>query len=379
MKFMHLADLHLGKNVNGALMIEDQKYALDNILKILEDENIKTLLIAGDIYQSSIPSSSAIKVFDDFLTRCINLDIKILIISGNHDSADRLSFASNILKGSNIFISRKYEGEIEKVVLEDEYGEINFYLFPYIKPYDVKRYFNDIEINTYSDAVKAVIDSIDIDESKRNVILSHQFILNSETSESEEIYAGEAEAVSARLYEKFDYIALGHIHKKQSFLDGKLRYPGALLKYALSESGYNKSITIVDLKEKGDIEIIEKEIKYLRDMRVIRGKFDDIVDLSKEDNNKHDYIHIELLDENDIYQGLQRLRSIYPNILTYKYINQKIGENNLENINSMESENNPLELFEEFYFERMGESLSKNKKDIIKESIENIWSKDESD
>ncbi|MCT1795969.1 exonuclease SbcCD subunit D [Helcococcus kunzii] len=377
MKFMHLADLHLGKTVNGHSMIEDQKFALNNIINLLKEENIKTLVIAGDIYQNSVPSFDAINIFDEFITECKKNNITILIISGNHDSSDRLAFASDILGDSKIYISKPYNGEIEKISLEDEYGVFNFFLFPYVKPQDVKKYYKDIDANSYSDAVKAVIDSIEIDEDERNVIISHQYILNADRSESEEIYAGEAEAVSSLLYDKFDYTALGHIHKKQHFLKGKVRYPGALLKYASSESCYDKTITIVDLKEKNNLEITERRIDYLRDMRIIRGMFEEIVKNSKGDTHKDDYIHIELLDEDDIFEGLSRLRNIYPNILTFRYINNRIGENNLELIKSYENAKNPLELFEEFYYQRLGIELPEEKKELMKESIDRIWGKNE--
>lgn len=377
MKFMHLADLHLGKTVNGHSMIEDQKFALNNIINLLKEENIKTLVIAGDVYQNSVPSFDAINVFDEFITECKKNKITILLISGNHDSSDRLAFASDILGDSKIYISKPYNGEIEKISLDDEYGVVNFFLFPYVKPQDVKKYFKDIDANSYSDAVKGVIDSIEIDEDERNIIISHQYILNADRSESEEIYAGEAEAVSSLLYDKFDYTALGHIHKKQHFLNGKVRYPGALLKYASSESGYDKTITIVDLKEKDNLEITERRIEYLRDMRIIRGMFEEIVKNSKEDTHKDDYIHIELLDEGDIFEGLSRLRNIYPNILTFRYINNRIGENNLELIKSYENAKNPLELFEEFYYQRLGVELPEEKRELMKESIDRIWGKNE--
>lgn len=377
MKFMHLADLHLGKTVNGHSMIEDQKFALNNIINLLKEENIKTLVIAGDVYQNSVPSFDAINVFDEFITECKKNKITILIISGNHDSSDRLAFASDILGDSKIYISKPYNGEIKKISLDDEYGVVNFFLFPYVKPQDVKKYFKDIDANSYSDAVKGVIDSIEIDEDERNIIISHQYILNADRSESEEIYAGEAEAVSSLLYDKFDYTALGHIHKKQHFLNGKVRYPGALLKYASSESGYDKTITIVDLKEKDNLEITERRIEYLRDMRIIRGMFEEIVKNSKEDTHKDDYIHIELLDEDDIFEGLSRLRNIYPNILTFRYINNRIGENNLELIKSYENAKNPLELFEEFYYQRLGVELPEEKRELMRESIDRIWGKNE--
>lgn len=374
MRFLHLSDLHIGKRVNSYSMIEDQRFALEEILKLVKKEKVKYVVMAGDIYQVPNPSAEAMNLFDDFITKLSNLDITILIIAGNHDSAERLAFAASILKDSKIYISRPYNGEIEKVELSDEYGKINFYLFPYVKPYQVKRYFPEKDINSYSDAIRVVLDSIDINENERNVIISHQFILNAETSESEEIYAGEAEAVADIFYDKFDYAALGHIHKAQHFLGGKIRYPGALLKYSASETGYKKNIYIINMKEKGNIDYEKYKIDYLRDMRKIKGYFADVLEKSKKDKNKEDYIHFELLDEDDVINAHQILKSIYPNIMTLRYINQKIGENNLDSI-KYDTTTSPINLFKDFYKERYGEELSEYQEELVKESIDKIWGK----
>lgn len=377
MRFLHLADLHIGKNVNGYNLIEDQRFALNNILKLIEEENLEYVLIAGDIYQSVIPSAEAMILFDDFLSRCTELGSKIIIISGNHDSSDRLAFASSLLKKSNIYISKTYDGTIEKIRFNDEYGPINFYLFPYVKPFNVKKFFPDEDINSYSDAIRTVIDNINIDEDERNIIISHQFILNAQRSESEEIFAGEAEAVADIYYDKFDYVALGHIHKKQSFLGGKIRYPGALLKFSKSEANYKKSVLIVDIKEKGNIHYYEREIEYLRDMRIIKGYFNEIVESSKAYENTDDYIHFEILDEDDIYGGYSILKDIYPNTMTFNYINQKIGKSELEEYNSVSKNIKPIDIFESFYYERRSKELSDEKRKIMEKAIEKVWGRHE--
>lgn len=377
MKFMHLADLHLGKNVNGYSLIKDQEFALNQIIKLLKKEKIKTLLIAGDVYQSTVPTVEATNLFSKFLSDLRKLKVKVLVISGNHDSPDRLAYANKFLKDSEIYISDTYKGEIECVRFDDEYGPINFYLFPYVKPSDVRPYFEE-KISSYEEAIRAVIDSIEINENERNVILSHQFILNAELSDSEEIYAGLLEAVSEKLYDKFDYVALGHIHKKQNFLGGKARYPGALLKFSASEANYDKTITVVDLKEKNNLTVEEFKIDYMRDMRVIKGFYDDIKEASINDKGKDDYIHIELLDEEEKYDGFSQLRKIYPNIMTYRYKDKKEELENLEN--SIESSENksPLELFTDFYQSRLNKDLTEDKLEIIKKEMEEIWGNDES-
>ncbi|MFM1580975.1 exonuclease SbcCD subunit D [Helcococcus bovis] len=377
MKIMHLADLHIGKNVDGYSMIEDQIYALNEIIKLLKSEIVDTLLIAGDIYQNFVPSADAIKVFDDFITSVKKLNVKILIISGNHDSSERLSFASDILSSSEIYISRPFSGEIQKISFNDKYGKINFYLFPYVKPSQVRQFYPEEKVDDYSDAVRIVLDNIDIDKEERNIILSHQFILNATLSESEEIYAGLLEAVPDYLYDKFDYIAMGHIHKKQSFLNGKLRYPGSLLKYSASETGYDKSITLINVKEKGNLEIYEKKINFLRDMRTIKGEFEYIIKKSINDQNKDDYIHLVLEDEDDILDGMQKIRKIYPNTLTMKYINKTNGNDSFDDLEKTIKNKSPLEIFEEFYHQKTGKYLTEDKKKIMSDIIEKIWSDNE--
>ncbi|WP_297378341.1 exonuclease SbcCD subunit D [uncultured Helcococcus sp.] len=377
MRFMHLADLHLGKNVNGYSLIKDQEYALEQIIKLLKKEKIDTLLIAGDIYQSSVPSIEATKLFSKFLSQLKDLKMKVLVISGNHDSSDRLAYANSFLKDSEIYISDTYSGEIECVRLEDEYGPINFYLFPYLKPSDVRPYFEE-KISSYEEAIRAVIDSIEINEEERNIILSHQFILNAELSDSEEIYAGLLEAVSEKLYDKFDYVALGHIHKKQNFLGGKARYPGALLKFSATEANYDKTITIVNLKEKNNLIVEEFKIDYMRDMRIIKGFYKDIIEASKNDKAREDYIHIELLDEDEIYDGFNQLRNIYPNIMTYKYKDRQVNVEDLEDFAEKTDNKTPLDLFTEFYQTILGKNITDDKLEIIKSEIEDIWGNDES-
>lgn len=377
MRFMHLADLHLGKNANGFSLIKDQEYALEQIIKLLKKEKIDTLLIAGDIYQSSVPSIEATKLFSKFLSQLKDLKMKVLIISGNHDSSDRLAYANSFLKDSKIYISDTYNGKIECVRLEDEYGPINFYLFPYLKPSDVRPYFEE-KISSYEEAIRAVIDSIEINEEERNIILSHQFILNAELSDSEEIYAGLLEAVSEKLYDKFDYVALGHIHKKQNFLGGKARYPGALLKFSATEANYDKTITIVDLKEKNNLRVEEFKIDYMRDMRIIKGFYKDIIEASKNDKAREDYIHIELLDEDEIYDGFNQLRNIYPNIMTYKYKDRQVNVEDLEDFAEKTDNKTPLDLFAEFYQTILGKDITDDKLEIVKNEIEEIWGNDES-
>lgn len=373
MRFLHLADLHFGKRVNGYSMLEDQAFAIEEILKLVEKEDIDLVVVSGDIYDQAVPSADAMAIFDDFLTTLRALNKKVMIVAGNHDSQDRLAFANRLMKSSDIYISRPFDGLIEKVSLEDEFGEINFYLLPYIKPIYVRSLYPDIKIDDFQKAMDLVIESIDLEGDKRNVILSHQFIVGSIKSDSEELYLGGSEAISINTYKGFDYVALGHIHKKQAFRDGQVRYPGSLLKYSKSEANYKKSITIVEMKKKGQVEIIEREIEYLRDMRIIEGQFDQILEASKNDNKRDDYIHVNLFDEDQVFDAQSRLRDIYPNLMSLMYLNmQKILD--VESIDiDLEKKKDPFELFNEFYEYRKNKKLDDEKKALVKEIINDVW------
>lgn len=372
MKVLHLADLHIGKRVNGFNMIEDQRFALEQILSIVKEEDIACILIAGDVYDQSVPSSEAMSIFDDFITSLTELEKDVLIIAGNHDSAERLAFASRLMQKSKVYISKVFDGEIDKIVLEDSYGPINFYLLPFLKPIHVKCFHPDLKLDDFQSAIDLVIESIDLDKSQRNVIISHQFIVGAERSDSEELYLGGSEAISLDTYKDFDYVALGHIHKKQAFRDGKVRYPGSLLKYSKSEANYKKAINIVDIRAKGDIEIIEKEISYLHEMREISGYFEDIIEASKDDPRKEDYIHFNLFDQDEVFDGLARLREVYPNLMTMAYVKEKEFED-LELVSFEMKEKDPFELFNEFYEFRKNRKLDEDKSELVKEVIRDVW------
>lgn len=372
MRILHLADLHIGKRVNGFNMIEDQRFALDNILKLAEDENVELVMIAGDVYDVTVPSSEAMNLFDHFITSLSQKGLKTLIIAGNHDSPERLSFAKGLIEDKGIYISKIFNNDIEKIVLEDEYGPINFYLLPFIKPIHVKKYYPEIKIDDFQTALSLVIGEMQIEKLQRNIILSHQFIVGATTSESEELYLGGLESISVDIYEDFDYVAMGHLHKRQSFRAGMVRYPGSLLKYSQSEANYIKKITILDVKEKGGIEIIEKDIEYLRDMRNIKDFFNNIIEKSVNDDHRDDYIHITLYDEDEILDAISRLREVYPNIMSIRYENKRT-EKEKKIIGNINKSKNPFDLFNEFYEYRNNNKLDDKKSEIIKSLIEDVW------
>ncbi len=371
MKIIHLADLHIGKRVNNFSMIEDQKYILNQILQLIDSRDVDTVIIAGDIYDLSNPSAEAVGLFDSFLTQLNERKLRVLITSGNHDSTERLSFGSNILSDSNIFISPKYEGEIEKVELDG----INFYLFPHIKPIDVRRYFPDREIKSYHQALEALVESLDIDYDKTNLAICHQFLLGGEQSDSEELSVGGLDRVAWEIFKDFDYVALGHLHRPQKVGANHIRYSGSPLKYSFSEIKNKKSLPLISLGDKKDLDIELLDLEPLRDMREIRGSFDQLMDpLNYLAQDQDDYVKIVLTDENEIVDVMGKLRTIYPNIMNLTYDNKRTKEEKKIRTDKTNMKKDPMDLFEKFYKLRNNVDLDQEKKEIMTEIINDIWS-----
>ena len=374
MKFIHLSDLHLGKRVNEFSMIEDQKYILLQTINIIDDEKPDAVIIAGDIYDKSIPSEEAMLLFDDFLLRLSKRNISVFVISGNHDSSVRLSDHSKLIENQGIYLSPVYDGTLKPVSMEDEYGEINVYMLPFIKPVVVKQYFGDEEILSYTDAVRVAIKHMNVDCNKRNVLVAHQFVLGAATCESEEHIVGGLDSVSSDVFDCFDYVALGHIHGKQYIGRETVRYCGTLLKYSFSEKNHVKSVTVVDIKEQGNIDIREVMLTPKRDLREIKGSYEDITNRKNyEGTNVDDYVHIVLTDEEDVIDAIGKLRTIYPNIMKLSYDNKRTRENNVLTEAGAIEEKSPLELFEDFYSMQNNVSMSPWQTDYVKELIEEIW------
>lgn len=377
MKFMHLGDLHIGKRVNDFLMLNDQEYVLEQIIDIIGKEKIDGVLIAGDVYDKQVPSLEAINLFDDFLTRIANMDVKVFIISGNHDSAERLSFAGRLIEKSGVYIAPMYEGNVIKHTVKDEYGDIDIYMLPYVKPVHVKKYYPDREIDSYNDALKCVMESVDIDEKKRNIIVAHQFVTGATVCDSEELSIGGLENVDASIFDKFDYAALGHIHGAQKVQRDTLRYSGTPLKYSFSEINHKKSVTIVDIKDKKDNEVdicIDlKELKPLHDMRKLKGGYDEITLKENYINtDTRDYMHIILTDEEDIPDAIGKLRAIYPNIMKLEYDNARTRSNNKLDIVNRIEEKTPLDLFKELYELQNNQEVSDEQEQYLRDIFEII-------
>ena len=350
MKFAHIADLHIGKRVHDFSMLEDQRYILDQMLGIFEEQRVDGILIAGDVYDKVVPSAEAVQLFDEFITRLAKLKIPVYMISGNHDSAERLSFGAKLFESNDIYISQVYDGKVKKVGLEDEYGLVNVYLLPFLKPATVRHVLQRDDIESYEDSVTAALQECEVDASQRNVLVAHQFVTGADRCDSEETSVGGLDNVSAEVFDEFDYVALGHIHRPQKMGKETLRYSGTPLKYSFSEVEHKKSVTIVELLEKGSVQISTVPLVPLRDMRKVRGTYMKVT--AKESytaENKMDYLQITLTDEEDVPGALQKLRTIYPNLMRLEYDNKRTRENKEVQAVEAQEQKSELELFGEFY------------------------------
>ena len=373
MKIAHISDLHLGKQLYSFSLTEDQEYILNKIVSVIKEQKVEVLLIAGDIFDKNVASLDGIKLFRKFLNDLVKNQIAVMIISGNHDSPERLTFGAEFMKSHKLYFSKVYDGTIEPVILQDEYGPVNFYLLPFIRPAEVKHFFPDEQIKSYEDAVKLAVKNLNIDKAQRNIILSHQAIINAQTCDSEESIIGGLDTISADIYNDFDYCALGHIHTPQKIRDNVI-YCGSPLKYSTSEMKKDKSMPIIELGEKGKIEINYEPLIPLRDIREIKAKFYEIIEMAKKDPyNKEDYINIILTDENETMDALSTLRESYPNIIHLSYENSSTQNTaNLDDI-VFDNKTSPLELFEDFFENRGGRQLTSEEKDFMQNLIEKIW------
>ena len=377
MRFLHLADLHLGKRVNEFSMIEDQKYVLKQILNIIDEHHVQSVLMAGDIYDKSVPSAEAVLLLNDFLTELSKKSIQTFVISGNHDSAERIGFGADIMSLAGIYMAKPYDGFIEKITVEDEFGEIDIHMLPFVKPATVKHAYKEEEISTYDEAIAVVMEHTDIDTAKRNILIAHQYVRGADRCDSENISIGGVDEVSGKHFKAFDYVALGHLHGPQHVYSENIRYAGTLLKYSFSEIKHHKNALIVDMGEKGDITYEEIPIHPLHDMQEIKGTYDELTSKSfYEEMNTADYFHVTLTDEEDKINALELLRTIYPNIMKLDYDNQRTRQNREVLVTEGVEEKSPTELFEEFYEMQNNVPMTEAQKDIIKELVEIIWEAD---
>ena len=368
MKLIHLSDLHIGKRVNEISMIEDQEYILRQILRIIGDEKPDAVLICGDVYDKSVPSAEAVTLFDDFLCRLAAQAVPVLIISGNHDSPERLSFGRRLLDVSGIHIAPVYNGRAESVTLTDEHGAVTFWLLPFLKPAHVKRFQPDEPIESYTDAIRAAVARMDLDPAGRNVLLTHQFVTGAATCESEDISVGGSDNVDASVFDPFDYVALGHLHGAQNIETSRIRYCGTPLKYSFSEEHHHKSVTVVKLGAKGELALELRPLLPRRDLRSIRGSFDEVSAGPRSD----DYIQVILTDEEDVPEAVGRLRLVYPNLMKLAYDNTRTRTSQIIDGAKNVRQKSPLELFEELYALQNNQPMSDRQRRFVMELIESI-------
>ena len=378
-KLLHLADLHIGKRVNEFSMLEDQRFILDRILDIAEDEKPDAVLIAGDVYDKTVPPGEAVEVLDEFLTALAARKTPVFLVCGNHDSPERLSFGSRILRKNGVHIASIFRGALEQVTLEDGYGPVTLSLLPFVKPATVAPFFPELKLESYEDAVRAVIEAAEISHDRRNVLVAHQFVTNGgeqpERADSETFSVGGVDNIDASVFHAFDYVALGHLHGPQMILRESVRYAGSPLKYSFSEARQRKSVTVVELARKGHTAIRQVPLVPLRDLREIKGPIDRLLDAEViRQGNVQDYIHATLTDEEDLFDPIGRLRAVYPNIMRLDFENSRTGapRDSKTAASGDVSKKSPLALFEEFFFSRNNAEMTEEQRDLMKDVFERI-------
>ena len=379
MKLIHLSDIHLGKRVNEFSMLEDQAHILKKILAVVDEEKPDGVLIAGDVYDKSVPSTEAVQLFDNFLVRLAKRKLPVFIISGNHDSPERLSFANRLIDAVGIHLAPVYNGVVEPITLSDEYGPVNVYMLPFIKPAHVRGFFPDTEITGYSDAVAAAIGRMNIDKTQRNVLITHQFVTGAQRSDSEELSVGGTDNIGAEVFCDFDYVALGHIHGPQNMDSGRIRYCGSPLKYSFSEAAQQKSVTVAELKEKGTLEIHTVPLIPRRDMVELKGSYQQLTlrEFYENTTYQEDYTHITLTDEEDIPDAVAKLRAVYHNLMKLDYDNTRTRHSAaISGAEDVETRS-PIDLFAEFYELQNGLPMSAEQTELVASLIEKIWEGEE--
>lgn len=375
MKFAHLSDLHLGKRLCEQSLLEDQREILRRILAILDEERPDGVLIAGDVYDKPVPPAEAVQLFDEFLVQLARRGAPVFVISGNHDSAERIAFGGRLMSAGGVYMAPVYDGRVEPVTLTDAFGPVDVYLLPFVKPAGVRRFFPDREILTYTDAVAAAVETMAPDPARRSVLVTHQFVTGAARCESEDLSVGGSDNVDASVFDAFDYVALGHLHGPQAAGRPTLRYCGSPLKYSFSEAGQTKSVTLVELAEKGRVEVRTRPLTPLRELVELRGRYEELTLRSfyQATSYPEDYLHITLTDEEDIPDAVGKLRVIYRNLLKLDYDNTRTRAGRWDAQLPDARRKSPLELFAELYEKQNGQPMSAEQSDFLREMIEKIW------
>ena len=376
MKFFHISDLHLGKRVNEFSMIENQSDILDKIVALAKENKPDAVLIAGDVYDKSMPAVEAVLLLDNFLVRLNEVNIAVFMISGNHDSAERVAFGADLLRHSDVHIVQSYDGQIKPITLNDEFGVINIWMAPYLKPSLVRGYFPEMTIDTYSSAVCAALGNIELNAKERNLLIAHQFVTGAKPSEgSEELSVGGSDNIDGSLFNEFDYVALGHIHRPQNIKRETMRYCGTPLKYSLSEIDQQKSVTVVEMKNKGELQISQLLLLPLHEMREIRGNYDKLMyrGFYEGVDTENDYFHIVLTDEYDEIDALAKLRNVYKNIISFRYDNKRTQTDSVFEKASNPDGKKPIDLFGELFIAQNGGPMDECQQNYVRGLFAQIW------
>ena len=375
MKLIHLSDLHLGKRVNGFSMLEDQRYILREILHIIDREAPDGVLIAGDVYDKSVPPAEAVALLDEFLVELSQRRLQMYLISGNHDSPERLAFGGRLMAQSGVHVAPVYDGRITSFTQQDRWGSVEIFLLPFLKPAHVRRFFPDDPIDSYTDALRTVLSHAAVPTDKRTVLVTHQFVTGASRCDSEDISVGGSDNVDAAVFAPFDYVALGHIHNPQSAGAPHIRYCGTPLKYSFSEAAHEKSVTVVELRQKGEASIRTVPLKPLRDMAELRGTYESLTFRGFYEGTTYpqDYLHITLTDEEDIPDAVSKLRVIYPNLMQLSYDNTRTRAGVLAAPTEQTTQKTPLELTEAFYEGQNGQPMNDAQREFLRGLMERIW------
>lgn len=371
MRFIHLGDLHLGRYLGDFDLIDDQRYMLDQIIEIIRQKSVDAVLIAGDVYDKSVPSEAAMNLLDYFLRKLAENKVKTYMISGNHDSDDRLNYGSNLFQVNDIYISSVFDGTLHRYSLTDEYGSVNVYLLPFVKASQVRHFFENDKIETYEDAVRTIIDHTNIDVNERNVIVAHQFVAgigqNPDMGGSEGMAVqnvGLVESIGYSTFDKFDYVALGHIHSPQSIGRKEVRYAGSMLKYSLKEAHNNKSVPVVTMGEKNQIDIELVPLKPKRDVIHIQGKLKEIL---KNPESAENYMYITLTDEELVNNVMNIVQGVYPYTIKIDYDNSHTRAIEQDSISGLIENKSFTDIIKDFYNQIYGYDISEEEMRIMRE------------
>lgn len=379
MKLMHLSDLHLGKRLNEFSLLEDQSFILQQLVELVRSEQPDCVLLAGDIYDKPVPPAEAVTLFDDFLNKLTQLTT-VCVTSGNHDSAERLAFGAQLMREGGVHFCGLYTGEPQCVTLQDAYGSVHIYLLPFLKPAHVRHCLPPTEaeqVTTYHEALRCAVERLHINAAERNVLVAHQFVTGAQTAGSEAVNVGGVDNIGAEVFAAFDYTALGHVHRAQNVGSERVRYSGTPLKYSFAEWQQEKSVTLVELGEKGSVSVTALPLAPLRDLRKLRGSYEELMsrdfydELPKDsDGLLRDFYHLTLTDEEDVPDAVQKLRSVYKNLLQLEYDNKRTRTDNAIEGAERVVEKSPLELMEEFYQLQNNQALSEKQRAYLQGLLE---------